>query len=229
MAAFLLQEPQPALHSIREATSAKQYSGDVIDVVAYAENRMSILMADVSGRGKRTESYANDLRDIFRTLAHEQSPAKLLNYANMMFNHHIAGHGDDDLFASVFLASFDGRVLRYASAGHEVALLVTSDRRHQHLEPTGLLMGIDDSQRYCEKTLEVQAGDRLVITTDGITETRDGSGQFFGTRGVAHTAMAAIRAGVEDPATAILEAARSHGGGQFVDDASVLYVRFGDG
>lgn len=227
MVAHLLREPWPQVHSIREAASVAKHSGDVIDVFACSGDRMAMLMADVSGRGLRTEAYANDVRDIVRALVHVRSPAMLLNYANMMFNRHLTGHGDHDLFASVFIASFDGCELRYASAGHDIALLF-SGRRHRHLEPTGLLLGVDETERYGEITLEVEPGDQLVLATDGVTETRDLSGTFFGTRGLAHAAMAAIRAGVDDPASTILEAARQHGGGHFVDDASVLCVGFGE-
>lgn len=227
MVAHLLREPWPQVHSIREASSAAQHSGDVIDVFACSANRTAMLVADVSGRGPRTQAYANDVRDIVRALVHVRSPAMLLNYANMMFNRHLTGHGDHDLFASVFLASFDGRELRYASAGHDIALLFRG-RRHRHLEPTGLLLGIDETERYGEVTLDVEPGDQLVLATDGVTETRDSGGTFFGTRGLAHTAMAAIRSGVDDPASTILEAARLHGDGYFADDASVLCVGFGE-
>jgi serine phosphatase RsbU (regulator of sigma subunit) len=104
--------------------------------------------------------------------------------------------------------------------------LIGSDGRHRHLPPTGVIVGVSGSENYGERTLSVASPDWLVLVTDGITDARDAKGTFFGSAGVARNALRAVGTGKDDPATHILEAARTHGGGRFVDDASVLCVRF---
>ena len=185
-----------------------------------------MLMGDVSGRGLRTSGYAQYLRRAVRALADEEAPARVLNILNAGFNRQTADHGEFDRFASFFLASLQGRVLTYASAGHDFALILSIDGVHQHLPPTGLVLGISDAEHYQERTLCLESGDRLVIVTDGVTEARNRNGAFFGTRGVAQIATPAIKADADDPAAAILEAARDHCRGRFSDDASVLCVTF---
>lgn len=224
--AYVWEEPWPQTISYREATWSGSLSGDLIEVFPCARRRTTMLMADVSGRGVRSSMYAQFLRRSARELAEEEAPATVLNVLNVGFGERTDDHGDDDSFASVFIASFQGRVLRYASAGHDFALLVSAGGVHQHLPSTGLALGINDAERYQERSLYVESGDRLVIVSDGVTEARNRSGGCFGTRGVAKVATAALNADAGNPAAAILDAARDHCRGRFTDDASVLYVTF---
>jgi len=88
-----------------------------------------------------------------------------------------------------------------------------------------VIVGVNGAEQYGERTVGVASTDWLVLVTDGITDIRDARGAFFGTGGVARSALAAVRAGMDDPAAQILGAARKHGCDRFVDDASVLCVR----
>ncbi len=92
--------------------------------------------------------------------------------------------------------------------------------------PAALLLGVRGDAQYDEISLEAFPGECLVLATDGVTDARDRRGQFFGSRGVAGSAMRAIGGASDDPATVVLDAAREHAGGMLIDDASVLCVRF---
>lgn len=222
--AYLQAEPSPQILRYRAARSVP-CAGDLVDVFPCAGHLMNIVIADVCGQDARAQEYARYLRHAIRALADDRSPARLLESVNRALYRRIADAADER-FASVFVATLKGPCLTYASAGHDVAMLMRAGGHHRHLPPTGVIVGINAAEGYEERALVVGPGDWLVLATDGVTEARDAQGAFFGTRGVVRNAHTAIEAGFDDPAARILEAAQKHGSGRFVDDASVLCVRF---
>jgi len=215
--------PSPPVVRYREAHSVP-CTGDLTDVFPSGDESAAIVIADVCGKDEQAHGHARYLRHAVRALADDYSPAGLLDRVNRAFSRRVADFGDDR-FASILVARLTGRRLTYASAGHDFALLISSNGHHRHLAPTGVIVGVNGTARYSERTLGVDSPDWLVLVTDGITDARDAKGTFFGTGGVVRSALAAVRASTDDPAAQILEAARKHGRGRFVDDASVLCVR----
>jgi serine phosphatase RsbU (regulator of sigma subunit) len=222
--AYLQGQPSPRIMRYREAQSVP-CNGDLTDVFPCGDESATVVIADVCGKDEQAHGHARYLRHVVRTLADDYSPASLLDRVNLAFSRRIADFGDDR-FASMFVATLTERRLTYASAGHDFALLISSDGRHRHLPPTGVIVGVNGSEHYGERTLRVVSPDWLVLVTDGVTDARDARGTFFGTGGVVRSALRAVVAGVDDPAAMILAAARKHGRGSFGDDASVLCVRF---
>jgi phosphoserine phosphatase RsbU/P len=221
---YLQEQPSPYFMRYRKAQSTP-CAGDFIDVFASAGQRANIVIADVCGRDMRARGLARYVRHVVRALAEHDSPAAVLECANLALCRRVADVGDDR-FASVFMGTLSGRRLTYASAGHDFALLMSAGGAHRHLEPTGAVIGVIGAERYQERVLDVAPGDWLILVTDGITEARDARGKFFGTYGVVRNARWALEMEFDDPAARILDAARRHGRGGLTDDASVLCVRF---
>jgi serine phosphatase RsbU (regulator of sigma subunit) len=222
--AYLQHQPSPRIVCYREAHSVP-CTGDLTDVFPSGDASATIVIADVCGKDEQAHGHARYLRHAVHALADDYSPAGVLDRVNLAFSRRIADFGDDR-FASIFVATLTGRRLAYASAGHDFALLISPDGRHRHLPPTGAIVGVNGAESYGERTMTVASPDWLVLVTDGITDARNAKGNFFGTSGVVRSALCAVRTGADDPAAHILEAAQKHGGDRFVDDASVLCVRF---
>jgi sigma-B regulation protein RsbU (phosphoserine phosphatase) len=221
---YLQDQPSPRVMCYREAQSMPCI-GDLTDVFPCGGEGAALVIADVCGNDERAEAHARYLRHAVRALVEDYSPAGVLGRANRVFSRRIADFADDR-FASLFVATVRGRRMTYASAGHDFALLIGADGRHQHLPSTGVIVGVSECEHYGEVSLRVAPSDWLVLATDGVTDARDRKGNFFGTSGVARNVHRAIKDGVDDPAAHVLEAARKHAGGRFIDDASVLCVRF---
>jgi sigma-B regulation protein RsbU (phosphoserine phosphatase) len=217
-------EPSSEIVHYREARSVPCL-GDFIEVVPSSVKGTTIAITDVCGRDTQAQGHARYLRRTFRSLAADHSPAKILEVMNDEFCGRVGNYGDDR-FATVFVATLAGRSLTYASAGHDFALLINANGRHRHLAPTGMLIGIRGAECYAERMLDVASGDWLIVVTDGITDVRDERGAIFGTSGVVRSAISAIRLGVDDPATRILEAAQTHACEGLLDDASVFCACF---
>lgn len=182
-------------------------------------------MAEVSGHDPEAHGHTRYLRHAVRTLADLHAPGNLLAWLNVAFQRRLTDFSTDR-FASVFLAIFDGWSLTYASGGHGLALLMRASGRHVRLPPGSALLGIKAAKRFKEKSIAIAAGDWLVLATDAITTAQNTQGVPFGASGVARTMLSAIRAGVDDPASAILDGARAHGSVESINDAGVLCVRF---
>jgi sigma-B regulation protein RsbU (phosphoserine phosphatase) len=93
------------------------------------------------------------------------------------------------------------RTLRYASAGHpSVILLRRLSDEPEWLDADGLILGVQDEVVFDEKTLDLAEGDRLVLYTDGVIETQDPQGEFYG---VERLAEATVRFRQLEPEAAV--------------------------
>jgi serine phosphatase RsbU (regulator of sigma subunit) len=199
--------------------------GDFASVIPLRAGRHAIIVGDVAGRGTAVADVAASLFVRVRNLmAVDARLCEVLHAAHASFVRTMMTEAIP--FTSLFVAVIDraASMLRYASAGHEPALLFAADRAtHHHLNPTGPVLGIRTSPVFRQRKVHLSRGDTLVAVTDGITEARRADGfelDFFGTRGVVHATREAVRDG-RDPARAIFDAAKAHAGGRLTDDASV--------
>jgi serine phosphatase RsbU (regulator of sigma subunit) len=217
------QQSTSVLH-YREALAVWS-AGHVIDVFASTEKRTNIVIANVSGHDMEAHGHARYLRHAIRTLATLHSPGSLLGWLNVAFQRRLADFAADGL-ASVFLAEFQDRRLKYASSGHCLALLMHASGRHARLPLAGSLLGVKPAARFREKSLAIAPGDWLVLVTDAIANAQNAQGVPFGASGVARNMFSAIRSGVDNPAAAVLEGAIAHGADRSLNDTAVLCVRF---
>jgi sigma-B regulation protein RsbU (phosphoserine phosphatase) len=54
--------------------------------------------------------------------------------------------------------------------------------KSQYLETTGVPAGLVDDAEFTMESVQLQPGDRVVIYSDGVTDSQDGAGNFFGRR-----------------------------------------------
>ena len=75
----------------------------------------------------------------------------------------------------------DSRILKYANAGHNLALLLRPDEAScVPLDTEGLVLGVRRGVEFEERSVSLAIGDKLLLYTDGITETQNVEGTFFG-------------------------------------------------
>ncbi|HJR25636.1 MAG TPA: PP2C family protein-serine/threonine phosphatase, partial [Acidimicrobiales bacterium] len=114
---------------------------------------------------------------------------------------------------------------RYASAGHNPALVVRAGGTVEQLPRTGPLIGLADGPRPTARTT-LGPGDLLVAYTDGVVEARDDAGGQWQLDGLG---PALLDCRTEHPAKiveVVLADVLSHCGGRCTDDATVVVVRF---
>jgi phosphoserine phosphatase RsbU/P len=159
--------------------SARELGGDLYEFLRYGPQQIGIALGDVSGKGTAAALYGAVAIGIMRSLAPQKlQPAELLRQMNQV----IGERRIEGRFMTACFATWQkGRSkLRVANAGQSQPLLY-KDGRCGKVELTGFPLGIFEEVSYDEWGVTLQPGDVLVFHSDGIAETANSEGQFFGT------------------------------------------------
>jgi sigma-B regulation protein RsbU (phosphoserine phosphatase) len=99
---------------------------------------------------------------------------------------------EDRQFVTAFYGVLDAtnKTLAYANAGHNPPLLLDEDGRVRFIERGGLPLGMFRDTRYYEYYLPIEAGQVLVLYTDGIVEATNAAGEEYGRDRLAEKVLA---------------------------------------
>lgn len=196
--------------------------GDVFDVYRLSDNLALLLIADVSGKGVDAAVLTAFIKFTIRGIAlRRREPGAILAEFNTAFAQAVE---NPYLFVSMFVGVLDTETfsLRYASAGHDSAF-VRRLEGVQQLAITGPVLGVME-EPFDTRVVTLNAGDAVVLTTDGFTEARDRQGNFLTDDG----AMRLIAQGPV-PAQALADdlvaRVRAMGGNRLRDDLAIIVVR----
>jgi sigma-B regulation protein RsbU (phosphoserine phosphatase) len=159
--------------------SAREVCGDLYEFLRYGPQQLGIALGDVSGKGTAAALYGAVAIGIMRSLSPQKlQPAEMLRQMNQL----VGERRIEGRFMTACFATWQkGRQkLRVANAGQSQPLLYKSGRCDK-IELTGFPLGIFEETSYDEWGVTLEAGDTLVFHSDGIAETANAEGQFFGT------------------------------------------------
>jgi sigma-B regulation protein RsbU (phosphoserine phosphatase) len=159
--------------------SAREVGGDLYDFLRYGPQQLGIALGDVSGKGTAAALFGAVAIGIMRSLSPQKlQPAEMLRQMNQV----IGERRIEGRFMTACFATWQkGRSkLRVANAGQSQPLLYKEGRCGK-IELTGFPLGIFEDVVYDEWGVTLEIGDILVFHSDGIAETANSEGQFFGT------------------------------------------------
>jgi phosphoserine phosphatase RsbU/P len=160
--------------------SSLELSGDYFDLIPLSNTKLSLVIADVSGKGPPAAIYTVRAKYILKSYAIAgYQPREILSMVNNM----IVPETGDDKFISLFYTEVDlkKKLLRFSSAGHEPPIFCSQKTRELTLlETEGLLIGISYDAKFKQEEIAFENGDVLVLYTDGITEARGSKKEIFG-------------------------------------------------
>ena len=156
---------------------ASTVSGDYYDVLPLGDHKLGICIADVSGEGVSSALLMANVQAAVRGYANEsESPAQVCGKVNRVLCENIAtGKVVTFLYA---ILDGDERSFQYCNAGHLYPILVSRGSVGM-LEQGGAVLGVFPAWTYEDSVIDLKAGDRLLLFTDGITEASDTNGQEF--------------------------------------------------
>ena len=207
------------------ATRQIAVGGDVFDVYRVSGSRALILIADISGKGVDAAVLTAFIKFMIRAIALRHSdPASILTEFNDAFSKAV---GNPYLFVSMFVGILDTATfhLEYGSAGHDCAWLRRRNGVEQ-LSVTGPVLGVMEEPFY-SKSVDLNPGDTLVLTTDGLTEVRNRDGKPLASAG-AMELIERARPHAQELADDLVDAARARGGARLRDDLAILAIRVMD-
>lgn len=205
---------------------ARGVGGDYYDVLPLGGNRLGLVVGDVSGKGLYAGLLMAGLQGRLQTLA--PGYGDRLDQLMVELNRRVFASTDGDKYATLFYAVYDDRTgqLRYVNAGHNPPLLVGSDGGVRWLGTTATVIGLMPEPRFEMATVELAAGDTLVVHSDGVTEALNGDEEEFGVGRLERLVVDSRRLPVPELQAAVLD-----GLDAFVDaepqrdDVTVLVAR----
>jgi phosphoserine phosphatase RsbU/P len=150
-----------------------------------------VAVADVAGHGSHASSMAESLRRILQRHTDNWDQSALMRELNEAF----ARESTQSQFATAAVLGFylETEELLFSSAGHPPALWhrareqsweMLQEGTPHAVEIGGLPLGLIPGTAYYQTGIRLEAGDTLLLYTDGITETRDPSGNELGQKGL---------------------------------------------
>jgi serine phosphatase RsbU (regulator of sigma subunit)/pSer/pThr/pTyr-binding forkhead associated (FHA) protein len=202
-----------------------QVGGDYFDVKQITPGLWAAVVADVSGKGVSSALLAGLLQGVF--IMASSNPHDLEGMLAML-NAFLLDRTRGEKYATVFYCTLDASgLLRYANAGHCAPFLVGSDSRLRKLHTSGMPVGMIEDATVEVVELQLAPGDKIVIYSDGLTETENSEGEFFGTEGLRACARDHFRdsaVGLHNALLAALE--RFSDGGAVRDDVTILVLEY---
>ena len=162
---------------------AHETSGDFYDFIQLKGDKLGVVIADVADKGAGAALYMAMSRTLIRTYAGEEArdPDEVI----LQVNRRILTDTNQGIFLTVVYGILDPQsgAFTYVNAGHNPPCLLRSnggDKSCTTLEKTGTLVGIFEENTWETKSVTLEPGDCLIFYTDGITESQNEAGEFFG-------------------------------------------------
>jgi sigma-B regulation protein RsbU (phosphoserine phosphatase) len=204
---------------------ARIVGGDYFDVLRLDERSVALCIGDVCGKGVPAALIMANLQAAVKTCASTGlRPRALCDAVNRVMCDNLA-----EGFVTFFYAVLDGRTrsVAYCNAGHNPPILMTghgSAARVRRLSTGGRVLGISPDWCFDEGAEALEAGDRLLLYTDGITEARNVAGEEFGDARLASALAYAPPQSAAACVTYVMTAATTFNGGLFDDDVTMVAV-----
>jgi serine phosphatase RsbU (regulator of sigma subunit) len=228
----------PGLSLSASCVPAREVGGDYYDFLPLDDDRLGVLIADVSGKGTSAALYMAELKGVILSLSRTcRSPRQLLLAANDIISRNL----DSRSFITMTYAVIDleARVMTWARAGHTPLIHRSASGvappRVEVLMPDGLVLGlrIDRGELFArllqEVTLPIERDDVLLFFTDGISEAMNADSDLFGEVRLAalvsehgHLPAEELRERILREVDAFVAGAPQH------DDMTMILIKFED-
>ena len=215
---------------------ARQVGGDFYDAFALDDGRIVVAIADVCDKGVGAALFMALFRSLLRALAERtlvagddgtgDSRDERLRALVGSVNDYIARtHGDANMFATMFVGVLDpaSGALAYVNGGHESPALVGAAGVRARLLPTGPAVGMLPGMEFTVAHQAIDAGEMLLLFTDGATDARNQGGALLGEEGMLVLANPIQGAGIT--VAALRDAVHAHAAGTDpFDDLTLMVV-----
>jgi serine phosphatase RsbU (regulator of sigma subunit) len=174
-------------------TPAREVGGDFYDFFFVDHERLALIIADAAGKGVPAALFVMKSRTVIRSFAKQDKlPAEVLTASNDL----LCERNETGMFITVFLGYYHvptGR-LTYSNGGHNPPLVAETGARCRELAPKhGSGLGVMPGSRYGQDEMQIESGETLWLYTDGVTEARSPTDEFFGLDRFKETVLAGSR------------------------------------
>lgn len=208
------------------SVASAQVGGDYFDARRVSDGEWCAIVADVSGKGVSSALLASLLQGAFLFASEgEVDLQRVMTRVNQFLVDRTRG----EKYATVFYGLMDDRGwFRWANAGHPKPILVRAATGELvSLRTTGMPLGLLEIAAYDVDAIDLAAGDKVVIFSDGVSEAENGDRQMFDRHGLRDTIRANAGASAADLHRALSMALLSFTGGCLpADDVTLLVIEY---
>lgn len=201
-----------------------EVGGDLLDYQQIDEQWYGVALGDVAGKGLGAALFMAKLQATLRAIVPDaKSLSKMGEKLNEIFRRDCLPQS----FASLVYAMFrnDSGKVRILNAGHLPPLIV----RESGIEemPKGdPALGIQPAAKYQEQRIEINKGEIFLIYSDGVTEARNESGEFFGEKRLTNMLADIKKLSAKDFGEKIVgEVDKFVGNAKRADDLSIVVLK----
>lgn len=204
---------------------ARQVGGDYYDFLHLGEDRIALVLGDISGKGIAGALLMANLQANLRsqrTIALED-PRRLLQSVNQLFYDNTA----DSSYATLFFAEYDDGMqrMRYANCGHLSGLVLRGDDTLERLDSNCTVLGLFKEWDCCIGECRLHCGDSIALYTDGVTESFNQAGEEFGELRLTQALRRHRELSVRDLLAAIVNDVQQFSPGEQHDDITLIVAR----
>jgi PAS domain S-box-containing protein len=200
--------------------------GGDFGLVTPGEQFLSIMVCDVSGHGIGSALVAN--RIYTETMSQIESGAGLAPMLRHLNRFVMQNIGSSVFYFTMAVARLNqaARLLEFAGAGHPPAMIVQPGERPRLLESQSAVLGLLHDAVDAEATVQVpvHSGDRVVIYTDGFTETFDAQREMLGVEGLSDIVRDTAKLSLVQMKQEIVDRVAAWRSGPPADDMSLVVV-----
>jgi sigma-B regulation protein RsbU (phosphoserine phosphatase) len=213
------------VHAVLEP--ARQVGGDLFEVLRLGPDRVLVAVGDVSGKGIPAALFMAVAMTLLRSMARQgTAPQQILR----QLNDELLQQNPRGMFVTLQCMVFDltARSVTCASAGHHAAIrIMPGETPRPVFTSSGRVLALMPGDDIISETLELEAGETLVLFTDGVSEAFDMNQELFGEdRLLTHLQDFPGRT-ARETTMGVLEAVRRHAAGaKQSDDITVVSVRY---
>ena len=201
----------------------REVGGDYLDVRQIAADCWVSVVVDVAGKGVGSALLAALLQGMFLAL-----PYTRLSMEETMprVNRFLIDRTGGEQYVTLFYCTLEqGGRLRWVNAGHPPPVLARADGKLENLPASGMPLGMLEEARYEVQETQLQAGDKLVVYSDGLPEARNTEGEFFGQKRVRSAIRSRVASSCQELHQALMGELESFTeGAAQQDDITVLVI-----
>lgn len=204
---------------------ARQVGGDYYDFLNLGQERLGLVLGDISGKGIAGALLMANLQANLRSqcIIALDDPQRLLRSVNQLFYENTA----DSSYATLFFAEYDdqARRLRYANCGHLSGLLLRGNSTVERLDSNCTVLGLFREWDCCIAECSLLSGDSIALYTDGVTESFNSAGEEFGEQRLTEALQRNRELPSQDLLAAIVNEVQKFSPGEQYDDITLIVAK----
>lgn len=207
---------------------ARECGGDLYDFIPLADDKLGIVVADVSGKGVPAALYMTLTKGLLRSVSEEHSdPGEILR----VVNRHLYEVCKRKVFVTLFFGVLDPttKTLTYSRAGHNPPVWrKQADQSISWLKPAGIGLGLNAGKSFdrllAVESIKLSPHDLLIFYSDGITEAMNEHQEEYGEERLMEVATITDGMGAEESLSAVFANVSNFLGKMLPQDDQTLIV-----